>query len=62
MLATIGADQFDELITDIPEEHRNPPLRLPDSASELEVTSRMQALAALNQDAGTRPSFLGGGA
>lgn len=62
MLATIGADQFDELITDIPEEHRNPPLRLPDSASELEVTSRTQVLAALNQDAGTRPSFLGGGA
>lgn len=62
MLATIGVDQFDDLITDIPEEHRNPPLQLPDSASELEVTSRMQALAALNRDAGTRPSFLGGGA
>ena len=50
------------LITDIPEEHRNPALRLPDSASELEVASRMQALAALNQDAGSRPSFLGAGA
>ena len=62
MLATIGVDQFDDLITDIPEEHRNPPLRLPDSASELEVMSRMQALAALNRDAGAGPSFLGGGA
>lgn len=62
MLATIGVDRFDDLITDIPEEHRNPSLRLPASASELEVTFRMQALAALNRDAGSRPSFLGGGA
>ena len=62
MLATIGAGDFDALITDIPEQHRNPSLDLPDSASELEVATRMQALAALNQDAGSRPSFLGAGA
>ena len=62
MLATIGVDDFESLITDIPEQHRNAPLRLPDSASELEVATRMQALAALNQDAGSRPSFLGAGA
>ena len=62
MLATIGVNDFEALITDIPEEHRNPRLQLPDSASELEVSSRMQALAALNRDAGSRPSFLGGGA
>ena len=62
MLSTIGVDSFDALITDIPEQHRNPPLRLPDSASELEVATRMQALAALNQDAASRPSFLGAGA
>ena len=62
MLATIGVDDFDALITDIPEQHRNSSLRLPNAASELEVATRMQALAALNQDAGTRPSFLGAGA
>ena len=62
MLATIGVDDFESLITDIPEKHRNPQLDLPDSSSELEVATRMQALAALNQDAGTRPSFLGAGA
>ncbi len=62
MLATIGVENFDALITDIPEEHRNPPLDLPNTASELEVAARMQALAALNQDAGSRPSFLGAGA
>ena len=62
MLSTIGVDNFEALITDIPEEHRNPSLDLPNSASELEVATRMQALAALNQDAATRPSFLGAGA
>ena len=62
MLSTIGVDDFGALITDIPDQHRNPPLRLPDAASELEVATRMQALAALNHDAGSRPSFLGAGA
>ena len=62
MLATIGVDGFADLITDIPDQHRNPPLRLPDAASELEVATRMQALAARNRDAGSRPSFLGAGA
>ena len=54
MLATIGVGDFESLITDIPVQHRNPPLRLPDSASELEVATHLQALAALNADAGTQ--------
>ena len=62
MLSTIGVDGFEGLITDIPEEHRNSPLDLPVAASELEVATRMQALSALNQDAGSCPSFLGAGA
>ncbi len=62
MLATIGVENFEALITDIPEEHRSPSLDLPNSASELEVAARMQALAALNQDAASHPSFLGAGA
>ena len=62
MLATIGVSDFDALITDIPEQHRNPSLRLPNAASEMEVANRMQALAATNSDAGSRPSFLGAGA
>jgi glycine dehydrogenase subunit 1 len=62
MLSTIGVDDFDALITDIPDQHRNPQLRLPNAASELEVAARMQALAGLNRDAGSRPSFLGAGA
>ena len=45
MLATIGVDDFGSLITDIPEQHRNPSLELPDSASELEGR---------DTDAGTR--------
>ena len=62
MLSTIGVDSFEDLITDIPEQHRNSPLNLPDAASELEVATRIQALAALNQDADSCPSFLGAGA
>ena len=62
MLSTIGVDGFEDLITDIPEQHRNSPLNLPEAASELEVATRMQALAALNQDADSCPSFLGAGA
>ncbi len=62
MLATIGVADFGALITDIPEQHRNPKLDLSASASELEVATRMQALAGLNLDAGSHPSFLGAGA
>ncbi len=62
MLATIGVADFEVLIEDIPEEHRISALDLPDGASELEVASRMQALAALNADAASCPSFLGAGA
>ena len=62
MLSTIGVSDFDDLIRDIPKEHRDPDLRLPDTASELEVSARMHGLASLNADASSRPLFLGAGA
>ena len=62
MLATIGVPHFGSLIADIPDQHRNPKLELPDAASELEVANRMRSLASLNLDGGSRPSFLGAGA
>ena len=61
MLATIGLDSIDELFQDIPLEFRNPPLRLPEPLSELEVQWELAALASKNRPLGSGPSFLGAG-
>ncbi len=59
MLSDIGVDSIDELFADIPEKIRHKgDLKLPKSQSELEVYSRLQALADKNQHA---VSFLGAG-
>ena len=61
MLASLGVSCIDELFADIPEEHRNPPLRLPDPLPELEIQRELGALAGRNRTLGSGPSFLGAG-
>ncbi len=61
MLASLGVSSIDELFADIPSEHRNPPLRLPDPLSELEIQRELGALAGRNRPLGSGPSFLGAG-
>ena len=61
MLASLGVSSIDELFADIPEEHRNPPLRLPDPLPELEIQRELGALAGRNRTLGSGPSFLGAG-
>ena len=61
MLASLGVASIDELFADIPEEHRNPPLRLPAPLSELEIQRELGALAGRNRTLGSGPSFLGAG-
>ncbi|MFW5712634.1 MAG: aminomethyl-transferring glycine dehydrogenase subunit GcvPA [Spirochaetota bacterium] len=59
MLADIGVDSIDQLFADIPEKIRHKgDLKLPKSQSELEVYTRLQALADKNRQA---VSFLGAG-
>ena len=53
MLADIGLKRDDELFSVIPEEVRSGALKLPHGLSELEVVSRMEALAGKNVRFGT---------
>ena len=61
MLATLGVDSIDDLFLDIPEVHRNPPLRLPEPLSEMEIQQELANLASRNRPLGSGPSFLGAG-
>ena len=61
MLASLGVSSIDELFADIPAEHRNPPLQLPDPLPELEIQRELGALAGRNRTLGSGPSFLGAG-
>ena len=61
MLASLGISSIDELFTDIPPEHRNPPLNIPEPLSELEIQRELGALAGRNRPLGSGPSFLGAG-
>ncbi|TFH02575.1 MAG: aminomethyl-transferring glycine dehydrogenase subunit GcvPA [Calditrichales bacterium] len=59
MLADIGVSQFEDLISNIPQNLRyNESLKIPGSLSELEVTNLLYDLARKNK---TAISFLGGG-
>lgn len=63
MLATIGASSIEELFASIPTDlrlQRN--LAIPEAMSEIELTRRMDGLAARNQGVGSAVCFLGGGA
>ena len=61
MLATLGISSIDDLFLDIPREHRNPTLDLPDPLSEMEIQLELAGLAAKNRPMGSGPSFLGAG-
>ena len=61
MLSTLGLSAIDDLFLDIPEAYRNPPLRLPDPLSELEIQQELAELASRNRSLGSGPSFLGAG-
>ena len=61
MLDTLGISSIDDLFLDIPREHRNPSLDLPDPLSELEIQQELASLAAKNRPMSSGPSFLGAG-
>ena len=61
MLASLGISSIDDLFADIPAEHRNPPLNIPEPLSELEIQRELGALAGRNRTLGSGPSFLGAG-
>ena len=61
LLTAVGMSSVDELFADIPEDYRNPPLRLPDPMSELEIQRELGAMAGRNRPLSSGPSFLGAG-
>ena len=62
MLAAIGARSVEDLIQDIPAQHRFPKLDLRPSLSEFDLTAEISALAARNATPGDYACFLGSGA
>ncbi len=61
LLAAVGLSSVDELFSDIPDDYRNPPLRLPAPMSELEIQRELGAMAGRNRPLSSGPSFLGAG-
>jgi len=61
MLAAIGVDRMESLVTDVPEAFRFPSLDLPNVVSELEVERELQQLATRSARLVERPGFLGAG-
>ncbi len=61
MLAEIGSNSIEELISLIPKEIRAKDLNLPDGLSELELAERLSFLAGKNKPASQQACFLGGG-
>ncbi|MCS6803012.1 MAG: aminomethyl-transferring glycine dehydrogenase subunit GcvPA [Chloroflexota bacterium] len=62
MLEAIGVASIEDLFVDIPAALRNPPLRLPEGMSELEILAHLERLADRNMPLDRIPSFLGAGA
>jgi glycine dehydrogenase subunit 1 len=61
MLAAIGVSRMEDLFADVPAPFRFPELKLPPSASELDILREMQTLAARNFAVEPASSFLGAG-
>ena len=61
LLAAVGLSSIDELFSDIPDDYRNPELRLPDPMSELETQRELSGMAGRNRHLASGPSFLGAG-
>lgn len=63
MLATIGADQIDDLFVDVPEAaRRDGTVELPRHQGEMQVERQLSAMAAKNMTASAVPFFCGAGA
>ena len=62
MLATIGVNSFDDLVQDIPAEHRNPGLNMANGVPEQQLAAELSKLAAKNMAPGEYACFLGAGA
>ena len=62
MLEEIGVKNFEELISSIPQELRNPSINLPSPLSELALRKEVTALAGRNRSTDDILSFIGGGA
>ncbi len=62
MLAVIGVRSFDDLVQDVPAEHRFPKLNLRPALSEFDLTAEISAMAARNVTPGDYACFLGAGA
>jgi len=63
MLQAIGAESIESLFDTIPAGLKlQRPLDLPPALGELALTQHMQQLASRNENAGSKPCFLGGGA
>ena len=61
MLDAIGVASAEELFTDIPAEHRSPPLNIPSPTSEFELRRELEAMARQNAVPGEYACFLGAG-
>lgn len=62
MLRSIGARDFEELLSHIPQEIRVKQLNIASGLSELELSEYMKQLAAKNKPSSSQSSFLGAGA
>lgn len=62
MLDAIGVTNVDNLFLDIPAEHRDPELDLPDPKLEFDLRREIEAMAASNAVPGDYACFLGAGA
>jgi glycine dehydrogenase subunit 1 len=62
MLKAIGVSSFEDLVQDIPAQHRHPSFNIPDGVPEMQLAAEMAAMAAKNVVPGDYACFLGAGA
>src|SRR5436305_3760519 len=60
MLARIGIESVDDLLTAVPQDARAPAMGVPAGLSEADVQAHLERLAALDRTAGAGPFFIGG--
>src|SRR5438552_17348273 len=60
MLARIGIESVDELLTAVPQDARAPAMGVPAGLSEADVQAHLERLAAMDRTAGSGPFFIGG--
>lgn len=62
MLSAIGVNSFQDLIQDIPAQHRRPSFEIADGVPEMQLAAEMSAMASKNVVPGDYACFLGAGA